>query len=99
MMEPRVLFIQLVKNMKVKMNNTYNGSVNFQGCMLSCPIQGSQSTFQLTDEFGAGEPYAGLAFQVTDSEGFEYSGFLNSTGVGLVVNHFAGPLALKVAAD
>ena len=81
------------------MNNTYNQSISFQERMLSCPVQGSESSFQLTDEFGAGEPYAGLAFNVTDSEGFEYSGFLNSSGVGLVINHFAGPLALKVAAD
>ncbi|MQU16629.1 lipase family protein [Pseudomonas helleri] len=98
-MEPRVLFIQLVKSMRVRMNSSFGTSMSFQERMLFCPVQGSESSFQLTDEFGAGEPYAGLAFKVTDAEGFEYSGFLNSSGVGLVINHFAGPLALKMGAD
>ena len=74
MMERRALFIQLVKNMGVEMNNTYKNSKGFQERMLSCPVQGSESSFQLTDELGAGEPYAGLAFKITDSEGFEYNG-------------------------
>lgn len=43
-----------------------------------------------------GEVYAGLSFEVTDCEGFKYSGFLSETGTGTVTNHFAGPLALTM---
>lgn len=64
--------------------------------MFSCPAQGKVSSFQLVDEFGAGEPYAGLAYKLVDFEGFEYKGHLDVTGSGRVVNHFAGPIALVI---
>jgi hypothetical protein len=64
--------------------------------VLACPAQGRWSSFQLVDEFGSGEPYAGLAYVVTDSEGKTYSGSLDVTGTGKVTNHFAGPIALIV---
>jgi hypothetical protein len=64
--------------------------------VLACPAQGRWSSFQLVDEFGSGEPYAGLAYVVTDSEGQTYSGSLDVTGTGKVTNHFAGPIALIV---
>lgn len=62
--------------------------------LLSCPAQGRWSSFQLVDEFGSGEPYAGLAYVVTDSEGQTYNGNLDAMGTGKVANHFAGPIAL-----
>ncbi|MDD2050864.1 lipase family protein, partial [Pseudomonas putida] len=62
--------------------------------MLTCPVQGKWTSFQLVDEAGSGEPYAGLAYEVTDTEGFKYSGRLDATGSGRVDNHFAGPIAL-----
>ncbi|MDR6914248.1 hypothetical protein J2X66_001112 [Pseudomonas sp. 3296] len=62
--------------------------------VLACPAQGRWSSFQLVDEFGSGEPYAGLAYVVTDSEGKTYDGNLDATGIGKVTNHFAGPIAL-----
>jgi hypothetical protein len=62
--------------------------------VLACPAQGRWSSFQLVDEFGSGEPYAGLAYVVTDSEGQEYNGVLDITGTGKVDNHFAGPISL-----
>jgi hypothetical protein len=62
--------------------------------LLSCPAQGRWSSFQLVDEFGSGEPYSGLAYVVTDSEGQIYNDYLDVTGTGKVTNHFAGPIAL-----
>jgi pimeloyl-ACP methyl ester carboxylesterase len=64
------------------------------GRVLACPAGGKTTTFQLIDESGSGEPYAGLAYTTIDSEGMEYSGYLDATGTGTVKNHFAGPVAL-----
>ncbi|SEE44529.1 lipase family protein [Pseudomonas migulae] len=62
--------------------------------VLTCPLQGRWSSFQLVDEFGSGEPYSGLAYSATDSEGQKYTGHLDITGTGKINNHFAGPIAL-----
>ncbi|QAX87482.1 lipase [Pseudomonas sp. DTU12.3] len=67
--------------------------------VLACPAQGRWSSFQLVDEFGSGEPYAGLAYVVTDSEGRRYEGNLDGEGAGTVAEHFAGPVALTVDQD
>lgn len=63
---------------------------------LACPVGGRWTSFQLVDEFGSGEPYAGLAYMATDSEGQQYSGNLDAMGIGKVINHYAGPLALAL---
>ena len=70
--------------------------VDLSGRLFSCPVQGKLTTFQLVDEFNNGRLYAGLAYEIVDFEGFEYSGFLDSSGKGEVVNHFAGPLTLTM---
>lgn len=70
--------------------------IDLRNRMFSCPVQGKGSSFQLVDEFGSGEPYAGLAYKLVDFEGFEYKGHLDVTGSGRVVNHFAGPIALVI---
>ncbi|MFL1526576.1 lipase family protein [Pseudomonas sp. O230] len=62
--------------------------------VLACPLQSKWSTFQLVNEFGSGEPYAGLAFTATDSEGIKYSGHLDITGTATITNHSAGPVAV-----
>ncbi|WP_162805248.1 lipase family protein, partial [Pseudomonas chlororaphis] len=62
--------------------------------MFTCPVQGKWTSFQLVDEFGEGQPYAGLSYKVIDTEGYTYTGKLDSTGKGKVDNHFAGPIAL-----
>lgn len=64
--------------------------------VLTCPVQGRWTSFQLVDEIGSGEPYAGLAYTATDSEGEKYHGYLDVTGMGKVSNHFAGPIVLIV---
>ncbi|WP_213941716.1 lipase family protein [Pseudomonas sp. dw_612] len=62
--------------------------------VLACPAQGRWSSFQLVDEFGSGEPYAGLTYVVTDSERKTYEGHLDVTGTGKITDHFAGPISL-----
>ncbi|WP_392887235.1 lipase family protein [Pseudomonas migulae] len=62
--------------------------------VLGCPLQGKWTSFQLVDESGSGEPYAGLTFTAVDSEGLEYSGNLDITGAATIENHSAGPVAL-----
>ena len=64
--------------------------------MFSCPVQGKWTSFQLTDEFGEGQPFSGLAYRAIDSEGQTYKGKLDTTGTGKVENHFAGPIALTI---
>lgn len=78
--------------------NTADGATNidFKGRILSCPAMGKTTSFQLIDEFGSGEPYAGLAYKVIDSEGLVYNGFLDSVGASSVVNHCSGPIALLI---
>ena len=64
------------------------------GRMLTCPAGGKWTSFQLIDEFYSGEPYAGLAYVATDSEGHKYIGRLDAAGKGRVDYHFAGPISL-----
>ena len=64
--------------------------------MFTCPAQGKWTSFQLVDEMGEGQPYAGLAYEVVDTEGHTYKGKLDATGTGKVENHFAGPIALML---
>lgn len=65
-------------------------------CMFTCPSQGKWSSFQLVDEFGEGRPYAGLSYEIVDTEGHLYTGKLDAIGTGKVENHFAGPIALML---
>ena len=62
--------------------------------ILTCPVGGRWTRFQLVDELGSGEPYAGLAYVAIDSEGQKYPGNLDAMGIGKVTNHCAGPIAL-----
>ncbi|NRH29004.1 lipase family protein [Pseudomonas sp. MS19] len=67
--------------------------------VLACPALGKWTSFQLVDEIGSGEPYAGLAYEVIDTQGISYTGKLDATGKGKIVNHCAGPIALILADD
>ncbi|NIF18805.1 lipase family protein [Pantoea sp. Cy-639] len=62
----------------------------------ACPFQGQWTSFQLVDEFGEGQPYAGLSYEVVDAEGHTYQGRLDSMGVGKVNGHFAGPVVVII---
>ncbi|RMP61288.1 hypothetical protein ALQ18_00730 [Pseudomonas marginalis pv. marginalis] len=65
--------------------------------MFTCPIRGKWTSFQLVDENGEGQPYAGLAYTVIDTEGYVYEARLDSSGAGKVNDHFAGPITLILA--
>ncbi|MGY2290429.1 lipase family protein, partial [Pseudomonas sp. SDO528_S397] len=67
-----------------------------QDQQLACPVRGSSTSFQLVDEFGNGQPYAGLAYQLIDYEDIIYSGTLDETGSGKVLNHYCGVLELRL---
>ena len=61
---------------------------------LACEHSNSCTTFQLIDAHGAGEPYAGLAFDVVDREGGKHSGYLDQTGSARLINLVGGPVRL-----
>ncbi len=69
---------------------------SFSGRIHTCPLRGHSSSFQLVDEFGDGQPYAGLTYEVTDYEDVVYAGTLDATGSGKVENHYCGPVVLKL---
>lgn len=67
--------------------------------MLQCPRRGCETTFRLVDEKGSGEPYAGLYYEVVDSEGVSYNGTLDSEGRGAVSNHHHGAVSLRFESE
>lgn len=70
---------------------------SFSRKILACPLKGHWISFQVVDEFGNGKPYAGLAFELTDTESQKYNGQLDSNGKGKVENHFRGPAILSLS--
>lgn len=71
----------------------------FSGRMHACPLQGDWVSFQLVDEFGEGQPYAGLAYEVTDSAGQAYTGSLDAEGFAKVENCFRGAMVLSLSGE
>ncbi|WP_375154762.1 lipase family protein [Pseudomonas sp. PDM25] len=69
---------------------------SFSGDMLACPLREHSTSFQLVDEFGDGQPYAGLTYQLIDYEDIIYTGTLDAVGVGKVDNHYCGPVELRL---
>lgn len=67
----------------------------FNNMMLVCPRRGCRTSFQLVDELGNGAPYAGLFYEVVDCEGEVYSGALDTQGMGVVENHYEGPVSVR----
>lgn len=61
-----------------------------------CPLRKQWVSLRLVDEFGDGQPYAGLAFQLTDKQGEQYTGVLDSDGYALVQNMYCGPALLAL---
>jgi hypothetical protein len=82
-----------VKPMKTWEKPFFNNRVH------ACPMSGHSVSFQLVDEFGDGQPYAGLAYEVTDYEGTIYPGKLDANGSGKVDNHYCGPVVLKISEE
>ncbi len=69
---------------------------SMDGKILACPLREHSTSFQLVDEFGNGQPYAGLAYQIIDYEDIIYTGTLDATGFGKVENHYCGPVELRL---
>ena len=63
----------------------------------SCPLRGEWISFRLVDEFGEGKPYAGLAYELSDTEGTKKTGTLDSEGFARVEGNYAGPAILTLA--
>ena len=55
----------------------------------------SQTSFQLIDERGAGEPYAGLAYEMVDRQGRTSNGYLDAAGVGRPGSDVVGPVVVR----
>lgn len=64
--------------------------------IFACPIQDCRTSFQLVDEFGQGEPYAGLGYEAIDREGVTYQGVLDVQGKGTVIAHYSGGLVVTL---
>lgn len=64
---------------------------------LNCPLSGHWVSFRLVDEHGEGKPYAGLTYQLHDSQGQTLNGVLDSDGYARVDNFYCGPVVLGVS--
>ncbi|MBV6826027.1 lipase family protein [Pseudomonas sp. PD9R] len=68
----------------------------FSDKMLACPLKGNEVSFQLVDEFGDGEPYAGLSYIIQDSAEQQYPGVLDDQGFAKVNDCYRGPVVLTL---
>lgn len=62
-----------------------------------CPLRGHWCSFRLVDEYGKGEPYAGLSFTLHDRQGQTYPGITDGEGFARVENFYQGPVFLDLA--
>src|SRR5690606_2225730 len=60
-----------------------------------CPLRTQWICFRLVDEFGDGQPYAGLSYEVTDNQGEKFLGKLDSDGYARIVSTHCGPAILS----
>ncbi|MCQ4313557.1 lipase family protein [Pseudomonas stutzeri] len=67
--------------------------------LLQCPIRLDRISFRLVDEHGNGQPYAGLAYRITDSQGLDYYATLDDHGYARVDGVHSGPLVLSFPND
>lgn len=64
---------------------------------LNCPLSGHWVSFRLVDEHGEGKSYAGLIYQLHDSQGQTLNGTLDSDGYGRVESVYCGPVVLEIS--
>ena len=88
------LFIQVAQSKEHGMDLREKQSLSDQ--KRSCPAIGEWISFRLVDEFGDAKPYAGLKYELFDSEGVNHSGSLDSDGFARINGHYAGPLVLTI---
>ncbi len=64
---------------------------------LKCPNRQKVISFRLVDEHGIGKPYAGLAYQLHDSQGQTYAGHLDEDGYAEVSQLYPGVAVLQLS--
>ncbi|MCQ4265455.1 lipase family protein [Stutzerimonas stutzeri] len=64
---------------------------------LKCPNRQKGISFRLVDEHGTGKPYAGLAYQLHDSQGQTYVGHLDEDGYAEVSQLYLGVSVLQLS--
>lgn len=62
---------------------------------LDCPLPGHWVSFRLVNERGEGQPYAGLAYLLHDSQGQKHEGFLDGDGYAKVDGFYSGTSVLS----
>ncbi|VXB03929.1 Lipase (Class 3) [Pseudomonas sp. 8AS] len=77
------------------MDETFAAALAAQG--QQCPLRKQWVSLRLVDEFGDGRPYAGLTFQLVDTQGEQYDGVLDSDGYALVENMYCGPALVQLS--
>lgn len=64
---------------------------------MDCPLRRDWVSFRLVDEHGNGQPYAGLAYKLHDSQGQIYAGTLDGDGYARVGQPYCGPVVLALS--
>lgn len=64
---------------------------------LECPNRQKGISFRLVDEHGIGKPYAGLAYQLHDSQGQTYAGYLDEDGYAEASQLYPGVAVLQLS--
>jgi hypothetical protein len=62
---------------------------------LQCPLRENWLSFRLVDESGEGTPYAGLGYELTDTQAQKYFGRLDADGYARIENIYSGPALLS----
>lgn len=73
-----------------------NDSVS--GVRLECPSGSDWISFRLVDEHGSGRPFAGLSYQLLDSQGQKHTGVLDAEGCARVEQLYCGLVVLQISA-
>ncbi|WP_155397577.1 hypothetical protein [Stutzerimonas stutzeri] len=63
---------------------------------MQCPLRRDWISFRLVDEHGDGKPYAGLSYQMQNSQGHQYFDVLDSNGFTRTNNIHCGPVVLSI---
>ncbi|MGF6208473.1 lipase family protein [Pseudomonas frederiksbergensis] len=64
----------------------------------ACPLRGDWISFQVVDEAGDGQPYAGLSYILQGDANQTYSGTLDANGTAKILNSYQGPVVLQIDA-
>jgi pimeloyl-ACP methyl ester carboxylesterase len=71
----------------------------FNEKMPACALRGSGLSFCLVDESGDGKAYGGLKYEIFDSAGQRYKGYLSGDGFARIEGQCRGPVVLVFDAE